>query len=288
MTLKNLIIEAMTTLNENHCVTPNCYQGNILYRLYKIKVDDKYYIGITSRSIEERLDEHLFRCFSSNKKNSCPKLFRKIKKYVTSVSEGRIKIQIEELCNTKCEDCAKLIEFKLTMLQEKTYFTGLNSAPGGNYISGKFNWNYGKHLSNEHKSKISLSNKGKIVSEDTKKKISKSNTGKIRTKEAKDNLSIAHKGLPSPKKNTHISDQQKQKLSIANLGKKHSDETKKKMSESHLKIINSNYKLTELQVIEIKKLITQHMKNKDIAKLFNVNASTISDIKRGKSWSHIK
>jgi len=46
-------------------------------------------------------------------------------------------------------------------------------------------------------------------------------------------------------------------------------------------------KLTEKQVIEIKKLIKQGLSNVNIAKKFNTKAYTISNIKRGVRWSHI-
>lgn len=288
MVLRNVITASIEELIEKHKLSSSCNYGNTIYKLYKITVDDKNYIGITSRSIQKRLDEHLFKCFSNNNKNACPKLFRKIRSYVSSVSEGRLKIQIEELCNTKCEICAKILEFELTMNQEKTYFNGLNSTPGGNYISGIFNWNYGKHLSCEHKNKISRANMGKIRSDAVKKQISISNTGKIRSDEARNNLSKAHKGLQSLKKGEHISEEQKQKLRDINIGKKHTDETKEKMSNSHSKgSKHHNAKLTESQVIEIKNMISQNYSNKIIATQFGVDPSTISDIKRGKIWRHI-
>lgn len=47
-----------------------------------------------------------------------------------------------------------------------------------------------------------------------------------------------------------------------------------------------NSKLTEEDVIEIKNLIKSGFSITDIAKQFNVTKHAISDIKRGKSWSH--
>ncbi len=49
----------------------------------------------------------------------------------------------------------------------------------------------------------------------------------------------------------------------------------------------STSKLTEKQVIEIKKQLKQGIRNKIIAKQFNVDPSLISHIKRGFVWSHI-
>lgn len=47
-------------------------------------------------------------------------------------------------------------------------------------------------------------------------------------------------------------------------------------------------KLTEEQVRDIKVMLQTDISQKDISKLFNVEASTISQINRGFSWSHIK
>lgn len=47
-------------------------------------------------------------------------------------------------------------------------------------------------------------------------------------------------------------------------------------------------KLKESEVFEIKKMIQSGMKNKDIAKIFKIDPSTISYIKTGKTWQHLK
>jgi len=49
-----------------------------------------------------------------------------------------------------------------------------------------------------------------------------------------------------------------------------------------------NSKLTEIQVIEIKKLIKQGLSNTYISKLFNVRDYNISKIKNNVRWSHIE
>ncbi len=50
---------------------------------------------------------------------------------------------------------------------------------------------------------------------------------------------------------------------------------------------NGRSKLTSLEVIEIKKLIKNKIKLKNIAKQFNVHPNTISEIKREIKWKHI-
>jgi hypothetical protein len=57
----------------------------------------------------------------------------------------------------------------------------------------------------------------------------------------------------------------------------------KKVGELH----NAS-KLTNEQVIDIKKLLLKGVQNKVIAEKYNVHNTTISDIKRGKRWNYIK
>lgn len=101
----------------------------------------------------------------------------------------------------------------------------------------------------EHKRKISESEKGKILSEETKRKIGNANRGKIRTEETRKKISESLKN----KKGRKLSEETKQKLSKINkgkipqcvgwnkglpkekqprFGKKHTEETKRKISKA--------------------------------------------------------
>lgn len=87
--------------------------------------------------------------------------------------------------------------------------------------SGERNPWYGKHFSEEHRRKISESNKGRVFTEETRRKISESNKGKH-----------------SYFKGIHLTDEHRRKISEAqkgelgnNYGKKASEETRKKLSE---------------------------------------------------------
>lgn len=51
---------------------------------------------------------------------------------------------------------------------------------------------------------------------------------------------------------------------------------------------NRASKLTNRKVIQIKMLIKLGFKSKDIAEIFGVIYQTISNIKTGRYWSHIK
>lgn len=90
--------------------------------------------------------------------------------------------------------------------KSKDLSIGYNLTDGGDGTlgisrSGKDHWNYGRHLSDETKRKISETNKGHM----------------------------------SPRKGIHLSDETKEKLRLKHIGIKrgaHSDETKRKISEN--------------------------------------------------------
>lgn len=108
--------------------------------------------------------------------------------------------------------------------------------------TGKKNHMYGKHLSEEHKKKLSESKKknptrywlGKIRTEETKEKLRKANLGKHHTKETKQKISFRNKGkIPS--------EETRRKMSAWQIGKKLSEETKIKISENAK--TNPNYSM---------------------------------------------
>ena len=68
------------------------------------------------------------------------------------------------------------------------------------------------------------------------------------------------------------------------------ESVKKKMSETRKRKIlegQLNSKLTIENVLEIKLLLSQKTKQRDIANKFNVKPTTISEIKAGRSWKNI-
>jgi hypothetical protein len=257
-----------------------------IYRLYTINLDGKIYVGLTSKNVEERKRHHIFRCFSSNEKEraACPKFYNKIRSLYKDSKEAIKNIEIIEIANSKNLEDAKDLENFLTMEQYCSVESGLNTIPGGIYNPSR-----GKPLTEEHKRKISESNKGKVVSEETKQLISEAKTGKKLSEEHKKNLSLSHIGLPGANKGKPLEQNVKDKISKSLTGKTIPLEVRQKMSDSHAKGSgHHNSKLTESKVIEIKKMIRESKKLKDIAVIFKIDASTISDIKREKTWRHIK
>lgn len=85
----------------------------------------------------------------------------------------------------------------------------------------------GKTFTEDHKRKISKSQRGKHHSEETRKKLSEAKKGKHRSEETKKKISEAHKGKPHPH-----SEESRRKISEAKKGKPCSEETKKKISET--------------------------------------------------------
>lgn len=80
---------------------------------------------------------------------------------------------------------------------------------------GEKNPNSGRHLSEEHRKKISEAHIGKVLSEETKRKLSEVNKGKVTWMKGK-----------------HHTEEAIEKNRIAHLGKTVSDDTRQKMSNS--------------------------------------------------------
>ena len=137
----------------------------LIYRITN-SVNEKPYIGQTSRTLEIRFNSHKY----SKKKNG--KLYKAIKKH------GIEKFKIEEI------DCA----FSKEQADNKEIFwikhydaidNGYNIHIGGNCQSGENNNFFGKHHTEESINKIKKGNKNKVFSEDYRKKLSKAATDRI-------------------------------------------------------------------------------------------------------------
>jgi len=109
----------------------------------------------------------------------------------------------------------------LGMKHTKATKRQISEALTGKYI-GELNWNYGKPLSEEHRSNISAANTGKKHSEETIELLRKINTGegnpnygKHHTEEHKQLLSEALTGENNPLYNKPISMETRAKQSIA-------------------------------------------------------------------------
>lgn len=99
--------------------------------------------------------------------------------------------------------------------------------------------------------------------------------------ETKMKLSQMRKGQPKSKLH-------KQKISCAHLGKRFSENHKQKLSQSHLGIQagekHPQSKLAIQDIKEIRCMLSQGILQKEIADRFEIDQTTVSNIKVGKTW----
>lgn len=173
----------------------------------KNKVNNKEYIGLTTRKLEERWKQHLY---ESNKENSWEwntPLGNAIKKY----GESSFVVSVLEECFSEKELKEKEKEH-ISKRKSFVRYGGYNLTKGGD---GRL----GYTMSEETKNKIGLGNKGKKMSPESRKKCSV----------AAKKRSI---GKPSPMEGKKHTEEAKKKIVSSLIGRKHSDKTKEKMSLS--------------------------------------------------------
>jgi len=187
--------------------------------VYCIKntINNKEYIGLTTRTVEQRWKQHIR---ESNKEGSWEwntPLGNAIKKY----GKDLFQIFVLEECSSETE----LKQKEIQLIRER------------------------KSLASETGYNLTLGGDGRLgykLSEETKRKIGEGNLGKIMSNEAKEKMSIAAKkrcvGKPSPMDGKKHTEESKQKIISFLTGRKHSEESKRKRSES-MKAFIQNKKL---------------------------------------------
>lgn len=126
---------------------------------------------------------------------------------------------------------------------------------------------------------LSRALKGHIVSEETRVKISEK--AKLRTGEKNPFFGKTH------------SEETRRKLSLKRSGRTRSEEAKRKTSETmrskrvNQGSTNKSAKLTEADVVAIKRRLLSGEKQLDIAADYGVCGSAIGLIKQGKTWKHV-
>ena len=102
--------------------------------------------------------------------------------------------------------------------------------------------------------------------------------GRKHSAETRIKMSKAHKGQPSPNRGHKATPETIERLRLSHLGKRLGEYKGSKHPQS---------KLDDNDVQQIKSLIEQGMKGKDIAKRYSVSDATISMIKNKRHWEHI-
>jgi len=127
--------------------------------------------------------------------------------------------------------------------------------------------------------KIAGSCLGIIRSTETRKKMSNSKKGVKKSEETKQKMrKPKYKSLTKIKNGTYKE---------VNRKPKNKEKLHKQISELKRGSNNPCAKLNEKDVREIKILIRNGVKNKEIAKKFNVSDNAISSIKHNKRWKHV-
>lgn len=181
------------------------------------KINNKTYIGITSRKVEDRWGEN------GCKYKKCIKFYNAIKKYGWDNFTHEVLYE-----NLTAEEAAK--KEKELIVYYDSLNNGYNATEGGfapipteehkKHVSESL---AGRKLSEEHKKKISENAKkrvgplnhmyGKHHTEETKKKISDAKKGKKLTEEHKQKISEGIKGKNHPNWGKHLSQETKRKIS---------------------------------------------------------------------------
>jgi group I intron endonuclease len=193
--------------------------------VYCIKntVNNKEYIGLTTRTLEERWKQHIY---ESNKQDSWEwntPLGNAIKKYGKDLFE----VFVLEECSSETEMKQKEIQ----LIKER------------------------KSLASENGYNLSFGGDGRMghkLSKETKEKIRLGNLGKIMSADARDKMSVAAKkrcvGRPSPMDGKKHTEDAKKKIAASSSARIHTEESKRKRSES-MKAFILNKKQLELGIL---------------------------------------
>lgn len=246
-----------------------------IYTLEDPITNDIRYVGKTSRSIKIRYQEHLYDCKKGKAYSS---------RWINKLSKKGLEPIVREIdsCNNNGSELEKFyiskyksIGCKLTNLTEGgegligyKHSEECKKAQSSRMIGNKNC--VGRVLSQEHKDKVSSIMKGRKVSSETIEKLKLAVTGQKRDESFKQKRRDYMKGRKTA------------------LGTKHTDKFKKDVSERFKGEKCHLTKLTESSVIQIKQMLSDGFRPKEIIKLFdNITIHNIYAIKNGHSWGHL-
>jgi hypothetical protein len=276
------------------------------YKIYGLKSKNENfirYIGYTKLKLTKRLTNHL----SESRKRDTHK-----DRWIRSNNLDIDIILIEENINL-FELALEREIYWIKKYKEEYNIDLVNSTDGGNGTLGRLltedqkinlrNKNLGKKLTYEHKIKISNSNIGRETSEETKLKQKISNLKYFLKKRniITDNLSFEEMILLKQNIKDNYSKQikkqnqryykalsllKKKNIKIDNLSKDEILNLKNKIlnkSENEFGVA----KLNEEKVLQIRQMFNDGIGRKELAKMFNMEYSTICKIIIKKIWKHI-
>ena len=218
------------------------------------KINGKMHIGRTIKSLFERTRGHISKSLNNSDGNIY--FHNAIKKHGPENFEWKI--------IAKCNSLEELNAAEIEMIKKyDTFENGYNLTKGGEgtvgyklteetknkiseAVSGKNHPMYGKHISEEHKRRLSEFNRGKQVSEETRRKLSETHSGKNNfnyskhfSEETKKRMSEAQRGKKNAMYGRQHSEKTKERMSRMRKGKKHplygkhySEETRNKISDA--------------------------------------------------------
>lgn len=135
---------------------------------------------------------------------------------------------------------------------------------------------------------------GRKLSEEHRAKISKSLLGNTHTLGHKHTEKTRAKMREAAKHKPPVSEETRRKIGISKLGntnmlgKHHTEKTRRIMSEKHRGEKSSNVKLTEEDVITIRRLYaTTAITQKQLAIQYGMTRRAIGDITQGRNWKHL-
>ena len=273
-----------------------------MFAIYKFanRINKKVYIGQTSQDITKRIRNPKY---CSNISTS--KFPRAIKKYGLNCFDFNV------LCY--CDTLKESNYLEICFIEKYNSFkNGYNTTAGGDgHLGVTLNDKWKKKLSEskkgkkkpegfglavslrlkgkktrplleETKSKISEANKGKYVSQVTRNKLSKALKNRLFSRETREKLKIAWKTREK------ISEETRQRMILSKTGRVHSKETKLKMSLAQRGIKSAVARLTENQVLEIRKLRNEKkIFINELARMFNVSRGCIIGVVYGANWKHL-
>jgi len=197
---------------------------------------------------------------------------------------------------TDKKEIVKILNKKEKQLinEYNTFAEGYNLTTGGdNYI-----------VSDLTRKRLSESHKGKIPSELCRIKTSERFKGIAKSTETREKMSKAKKGISKTLpvwnkgkfgyKTKPATEERKVRIGLAqtgsknhNYGKSISEAVKQKCRDSYHGEQCHLAKLTDSKVTEIKQCLEDGESGASLARRYNLNPSTINNIKFGRTWKHI-